>query len=518
MLRRIKDMSISKKLGILTTSSMLGVVVFTGSILVSEKELLETERRNGVLQAVETAHGVISYYQQQSASGKMSEQQAKDQALAVIKDMRYLEKEYFWINDMQPNMVLHPIKSELNGKPLSENKDPTGKHLFVEMVDVVKTSGSGFVYYMWPKPGSDTPVEKVSYVKGFKPWGWIIGSGVYNDTIHAIYIERVKKVLLGAGVLASLLLGISLLLSRNILKQLGGEPKQISNMMQLYADGDLRIKLDASKAHATSLVVAANDMHASISNIVTNVRTTTEEMVSATQAIVGETDTLRTQMDQQRTILQDTVAASEAIASTVRSTAENATQATQLAGTATTIASQGGKAVEQVVETMGSINASSKRIVEIIGVIDSIAFQTNILALNAAVEAARAGEQGRGFAVVASEVRSLAQRSASAAKEIKELINNSVEQVGVGSSQVELAGKTMVEVVTSIKRVNDLMSEMACANHEQVGQIAEMTRSVTSLVSEMDKNSSMVEHAAQTSTVLEEKADILSQVVSTFKV
>lgn len=518
MLSVLKHLSVGKKLAVLTSASMLGIIVFTGTILVSERDLLVKERQLGVQQAVESAYSVLDHYQKLSSTGKLSEVDAKVQAASVIKNMRYQGNEYFFITDMAPKMIMHPIKPELEGKQLTENKDPNGKHLFVEMVDTVKKSEAGVVLYMWPKPGSEAPVEKISYVKGFKPWGWIIGSGVYNDTIHGIFIGRVTKILMGAGLLGFILLIVSVVTARNLLRQLGGEPKLVSDAMHRYADGDLTVTLDQSKAHPQSLVVATNNMHSSIRNIVLNVRQSTNDMVQATQEIVAETGALQEQMYRQRQTLETTASVSQSINETVKSTALNATQATELASTATKIASDGGAAVEQVVETMGSINESSKRIVEIIGVIDSIAFQTNILALNAAVEAARAGEQGRGFAVVASEVRSLAQRSASAAKEIKELINNSVEKVGVGSKQVEVAGKTMVDVVRSIKRVNDLMSEMAVANKEQVAQISEMAHVVSTLASETEKNSENVENAVRTSELLENKAAELANVVSTFKV
>ena len=258
-------------------------------------------------------------------------------------------------------------------------------------------------------------------------------------------------------------------------------------------------------------------MNGALVNIVSEVRSGTETIASASQQIATGNADLSSRTESQASSLEETASSMEELTSTVKQNADNARQANQLAVSASEVAVKGGAVVSEVVETMGSINESAKKIVDIIGVIDGIAFQTNILALNAAVEAARAGEQGRGFAVVASEVRSLAQRSAQAAKEIKVLIDNSVEKVDAGSRLVDQAGVTMQEVVESIRRVTDIMGEISAASAEQTSGIEQVQQAVTQMDETTQQNAALVEEAAAAAESLREQADKLTQVVSVFK-
>ncbi|MYM66738.1 methyl-accepting chemotaxis protein [Pseudoduganella sp. FT55W] len=264
--------------------------------------------------------------------------------------------------------------------------------------------------------------------------------------------------------------------------------------------------------------VAFNKLLEQIAGVIETVRSSTSAVGAASQQIAAGTGDLSQRTSSQAAALEQTAASMEQLTSTVGQNADNARQANQLARSASEVATQGGSVVEQVVVTMGSINESSRKIVDIISVIDGIAFQTNILALNAAVEAARAGEQGRGFAVVATEVRNLAQRSAAAAKEIKALIDDSVEKVGSGTKLVEQAGSTMHEVVSSIKQVTDIVGEISAATQEQNDGIAQVHRAVTEMDQTTQQNSSLVEQTAAAATTLRDQADKLEQVVSAFKI
>ena len=293
---------------------------------------------------------------------------------------------------------------------------------------------------------------------------------------------------------------------------------QAVKIARQVADGDLTADIQQNSEDETGqLLGALKQMNDNLLRIVSSVRTGTDTIATASGEIATGNMDLSSRTEQQAGSLEETASAMEEMTSTVKQNADNARQANQLAASASAVAIQGGNVVGQVVDTMGSINESSRKIVDIISVIDGIAFQTNILALNAAVEAARAGEQGRGFAVVASEVRSLAQRSSAAAKEIKQLIDDSVTTVDIGSKLVAQAGSTMDEVVSSVKRVTDIVGEITAASHEQSVGLDEINRAITQMDEVTQQNAALVEEAAAAAQSLQEQASNLSQIVSVFK-
>ena len=319
------------------------------------------------------------------------------------------------------------------------------------------------------------------------------------------------------GVLAaSILLGLTL---AYWIANVVSSPLQYAvKVAQTVASGDLTSQIDVTSKDETGMLLQAlKEMNASLLKVVSEVRNGTDQIASASMQIAQGNMDLSNRTETQASSLEETASSMEELTSTVRHNSDNARQANQLSISATQVAMKGGDVVSQVVDTMGSINASSKKIVDIIGVIDGIAFQTNILALNAAVEAARAGEQGRGFAVVASEVRNLAQRSASAAKEIKELINDSVEKVDQGSRLVDQAGNTMNEVVESVRRVSDIISEISAAGAEQSSGIDQINTAVTQMDQVTQQNAALVEEAAAAAKSLQDQAANLSEIVSVFK-
>jgi len=317
---------------------------------------------------------------------------------------------------------------------------------------------------------------------------------------------------LGAGV------AIGLWITRGLTRQLGGEPSYAVDVAGAIAAGELSRTIELRRGDKDSLLFAMEAMRTSLLNIVGQVRMGTETIATASNQIAAGNLDLSSRTEEQASSLEETASSMEELTSTVKQNADNARQANQLAVSASEVAVKGGTVVAQVVDTMTSINASSKKIVDIIGVIDGIAFQTNILALNAAVEAARAGEQGRGFAVVASEVRNLAQRSAAAAKEIKTLINDSVEKVDAGGKLVDQAGVTMADIVQSITRVTDIMSEIASASAEQTMGIEQINSAISQMDEVTQQNAALVEEAAAAAGSMQEQAAALSEVVSIFKV
>ena len=324
------------------------------------------------------------------------------------------------------------------------------------------------------------------------------------------------NVVIGSLAAGALLLGgvFAWLLTRSITRPL----RQAVHAAEQVAAGDLTVEIDTRATDETgALLRALGHMNTSLSKIVDEVRSGTQTISGASSEIAAGSFDLSSRTEQQAAALEETAASMEELTGTVRQNADNARQANQLAIAASSVATQAGQAVDQVVATMGSINDSSRKIVDIIAVIDGIAFQTNILALNAAVEAARAGEQGRGFAVVASEVRTLAQRSAAAAKEIKQLIGDSVEKVDTGTRLVDHTGATMREVVDSIQRVTDIMGEISSASQEQITGIDQVNQAMGQMDNATQQNAALVEEATAATAALQDQAQRLAQVVDVFK-
>ncbi|MYN19425.1 HAMP domain-containing protein [Rugamonas sp. FT107W] len=339
-----------------------------------------------------------------------------------------------------------------------------------------------------------------------------------DDTAHAIDAANDRSNML-LMVLAVLMVAIGSLAAWVISRSITVPLKSAVAIASTVANGDLTTRFDTetSGCEIGELMTALKGMNDALHNVVSQVQSGTSTIATASNQIAAGNMDLSQRTEEQASSLEETASSMEELTSTVRQNAENARQANQLAQAASDVAERGGTIVGQVVDTMGSIDASAKKIVDIIGVIDGIAFQTNILALNAAVEAARAGEQGRGFAVVASEVRNLAQRSAAAAKEIKELIGNSVEQVDIGARLVQQAGSTMDDVVSSVRRVTDIMGEITSASSEQSIGIDQVNTAITQMDQVTQQNAALVEQAAAAAASMQEQAARLAEVAASFK-
>jgi len=475
------------------------------------------ERKIALRFATDVGMSTVKEYAELASSGAMTIADAQQQALKRLKSMRYGKDGYYTVVDSAPKMLMHPVKAELIGKNLSDFKDTNGTYLYRNVAAIAKTGGEGWVEYVWPKPGNPDQQQvfpKGAYVLTYKPWDWTFMTGLYMDDLHDAFVSDLWRAVVFLAICGVVLSTIVLLVLRNITHSI----RQAVSAADAVAGGDLTHHITIEgKDEIAQLMSSLDRMQQGLANVVSEVRQGTDAIAAASSQIAQGNLDLSARTEQQVASLDKTTASMETLAGTVRENGEYARQANTLALSASDVATHGGTIVSQVVTTMASINASSTKIVDIISVIDGIAFQTNILALNAAVEAARAGEQGRGFAVVAAEVRNLAQRSAAAARDVKTLIGDSVAKVEAGSKLVGEAGSTMDDIVASVKRVTDIIGEIADAGQAQQVELKQINDTILDMDSTMQQNAALVEEAASASASLHTQAHNLTGAVSLFK-
>ncbi len=515
----MKQLTLNQKLWSILALIWVGLgALVVASAWMSRSDMLE-QRKSMLSQQVDTALGVISYYQNKVADKTLSLDDAKHQALETVRGLRYGADRsgYFGIYDSNVIALLNPAKPDIESKSQVGLVDSNGTHLAVDIVKSSSPGGNHFSEYVWPKFPGAAPVRKLAFAGYIAEWDWHVFTGVYVDDIdHAFYSTLLRDLVLTSIVLGALSGGM-LLLIRSIRTSLGGEPDYAAQVCERIAAGQLNVKVDLRHGDTTSLMASLAAMRDSLLRIVSEVRETAEGVATAGAQIAQGNLDLSSRTEEQAASLEETAASMEELTSTVSHNADNARQATTMASTASSTAQRGGEVVGRVIETMHGISDSSAKVAEIIRVIESIAFQTNILALNAAVEAARAGEQGRGFAVVATEVRTLAQRSATAAKEIKALIDESVNRVEAGSRQVAEAGSTINEVVLSVQRVSDIIGEISSASQEQRTGIEQVNTAVSQMDEMTQRNAALVEEASAAAQSMAQQANGLRETVAFFK-
>jgi methyl-accepting chemotaxis protein len=512
----VPNLTFQQKLWVPLICSLVCITAIFVFDAVQTRQIRIDERSNDLHNIADAGVSIVKQYGDKVDAGLLTKEEAQKQAIAAIKGFRYAKDGYMTISTGTLS-VMHPIKPELDGKDMVDLKDPNGVYVYREISRLGRSADSGgFMRYLWSRPGSTEPVPKIGRVSSYRPWDWDLVTGVYVDDIDDAFRSSLLK---SGAVLIVVCIGLALIVSmvnKSLRHTIGGDPEYASEVAQRIAEGDLSVAVKTHQSDHGSILFGMRTMQEHLAGTIGEIRRSADTIAIASSEIASGNMDLSGRTESQASSLEETSASMEELTSTVRQNADNAVQANKLVLSASAVAEQGGRVVSQVVQTMETINGSAKRIVDIISVIDGIAFQTNILALNAAVEAARAGEQGRGFAVVASEVRNLAQRSAGAAREIKELINASVQNINDGSVLVAEAGSTMDKVVESVSRVTEIMASITEASNEQSTGISHVGQAIMDMDTVTQQNAALVEEAAAAAANMQEQAAHLARLVAHF--
>ncbi len=500
-------------------------------------------------------------------------EESKQAAMEMVKNLTYGESGYFWINDFQPMMVMHPYSPHLDGKMLDKLKDPNGVFLFNEFVKVSKEKGEGFVPYMWPKPGIKDPQPKNSFVKAFNEWGWIIGTGVYTDDIDRMVDQErakidneirstiFKNISIGFILIVAIGVIVYFIVNNTLIKRIYdlvnslktaeqnadfsmrldadgrdaiGQSKRAFNSMissidssitslntvlSAISQGDLSKTIDKeSKGDLEELRISTNKSIEMLKEIIKDVKDASMQVSLGAEELAKSSQNLASGTSQQAASLEEISSSMSEVESQTKINRDHATSAKSLCRQMLDSIETSNKHMDLMISSMNEINETSNNVTKIIKVIDEIAFQTNLLALNAAVEAARAGKYGKGFAVVADEVRNLAGRSAEAARSTTELIQTSFKRVEEGVSNSRETAHTLENINTNAGKVNDLVTQIAAASVEQSNGIEEVNKGIGLINSVIQQNASISEQAASESEQMSSLSRQLQQQMNQFVV
>ncbi|MEK0363118.1 methyl-accepting chemotaxis protein [Pseudomonas sp. CBC3] len=494
---------------------------------------------------VETANGILSHYQQLEANGSLSTAEAQKAAMDQIRLLRYGQDDYFWINDMKPTMLMHPMKPELDGQDLSKTKDPNGKELFNEMVRVAQRQGAGLVDYQWAKPGEVDPVPKISYVELFKPWGWIIGTGIYVDDVEAEFQRYVVRFSIIGLVIASLMAVLVAILIRSITKPLRDSMQAMANIAS--GEADLTRSLDVSgNDELTTLSRDFNTFTHKLRTVITQLFETSGSLDQSSSALGGLAGQAHKQSQQQSQQMELVATAINEVTYAVQEVAKNAEHASNEVNDAEKQADLGQRNIDaslqqidqlsttinEAVGVIQSLAEETTQIGSVLEVIGSIAEQTNLLALNAAIEAARAGEQGRGFAVVADEVRLLAQRTQTSTAEIHTMIERLQKNSGAAVTvimnssrasqatveQASQAGESLGQIAQALRNLSGLNASIASATLQQSHVVEDINQNVTQAAGLAQESTLAAEQSSAAGKQLGDLAEQLNRLLKQFKV
>ncbi|ATD02264.1 methyl-accepting chemotaxis protein [Pseudoalteromonas tetraodonis GFC] len=540
----LRRFTIFQRLAILVGIVIFGLIVLSISSLSNQYKSLKNEQYLKTKNVVETAYSIITHYAALEQSQTLTRAQAQSQAMASIRSLRYDDTNYFWINNYQPAMVMHPIKPALEGKDLTNNKDPDGTPLFVEMVDVVKKSGEGYVPYKWPKPGSDKPVDKIAYVKGFNQWQWIIGSGVYLDTIDNTFSQQRTIIVINVMIMIVVVVLFSYFIGRSILTPTRLAAEMMKDISQ--GEGDLTRTLNENGNDEISQLSRSFNLFVSkIRESLVLVAKSANDVNEHAHAVDDSSKTSQSFIELQNDSSTQVAAAMEQMTHQIHDVSRNAEAAEQAANDAASNASTGKNVVSKTItaietlssniETVSKVTADlaqeSNNIGSVLDVIRSIAEQTNLLALNAAIEAARAGEHGRGFAVVADEVRTLASRTGKSTDEIQAMIAKlqegakaaveavkSSQEISISTvEQASSANASLDEIDRLVSVITDMNGQIARATEQQTSAADEVNLRINDLSQSTEQSLGNTKDLTRASDKLKQSSVELSSVVSRFK-